>query len=1678
MEDIGFNDGVEDGFYEPQAPEKIKWSESAALEHTTKLSAADPSLTEAEADQMADDLATTGGSALEQESVQAQTEEELVNRYDTAAGLALDFGGDAALAVLGTRINVDPVQLVDDNATAAVMAGRDKLYTFDEISAIMDKEQEIEAARQEMLRNNSVFEGTLAGDFFDFLGAAIPLRQQIASISVGNMLEEKYGIDAGSPVEALIANGEYLDDIRQMIFDLPPHQQLEAIRDIMAAARDASDWAFGPNDFVRMGITDQLLQQYDSGYNPEDLDLGRGINNVISVLDAMVVGKFAKNAINGLRTSRTVVGGIAETSNASKLTRLNPEAGAAVQGAALADDTARTAGKLGTTPEDIVLDSLLPMYEEMGYASKVSEGLVENAKNVALRLKHRRHDLAVDLTDAEKTAQAFKTEQTLSNLKGFNFRGNSSSISRTDNLIVATTRFGKTGSAGFQADEIADAVQRLQRLYPEANITTDVITHAGKVRSITAKAATKTDEELIELIKQELKVEAEGAVKRADTTGSKVVRGNLEGAKYDVKKANAMIRYLRGEKGSRSVPRKWKDEADALVGEAQSAGTKRLRATAVKDVVKQLQAQKLDAEKVGNRAVEAEKAAKSGATAKSELSRLEQGQDLKSPEWRRRLKQLREENTTTITREEAISDPTNEFFINMKFTKEFDTTEAMLNLDDIYVGGKYAHYLADISSAFDKKIAQTIIRGFDEAQGTEKIMAEALEPFMKAGREAKAFALNAIKRGDKEGVAYRAEDLINDMPTSFSAKQKQQALDAYYSFRTTSDMVYAIKNNKLRNILEQDGYLRVVAGDVETVGKPWTGAKPTQAYDPVTKSMRPVAEIEQEGAQIYKVKSRIQTGENNYSNFIVVKEGDEVSALPQQVLKYRDGYVPRIYDEQYFVTMKDPSAYVDGVKAAAGKAPTVQTYAAKSAKEAKELVARLKGENPALEVDYRNSRELTAGESVSAYFNVERSTGGLFYSKRGEHLRDAADELAEVANPIEAMQRMVSSSARELTLDPVMELMRKRWLSAFGHMTDGKYPTSVELIRSNKLRSPELSKAQAAWNFIENAQNGGATTRNWRANMVRLGEWVEEKGFDSLGKRIRTTERDPFSVARGITHLSTIVLNPMRQIFIQAQGVLLNAGVDGFASAMAKSHQAPALLMATAIGKGKRQAGMALVRKLGLEKDAEFMAMMKGLDESGLIQAIDSHLLTRDALRAVDNELASSVLGRGVQASKNALATTANTIRRYGFDLGEQMNITSTYMVAFNRYKVQNGIKGVFKPNAQQLADIAGDARQMALTMSAPGAMGYQKGVLSLATQFLAVQHKAWLAGARGIPGISKYGNKVYTVAEGRKILLGQTLLYGATGWGLSELIDKGMEAFDVKLSPEAREHLHGGIYDYVANSLIEAITGEDTNLAFSENIAAGGGFQRAITALIFDPIMEERPLPELFLGPTLNTVSKLGSIVDIGMSIMGTAYNGEHLTEEQIDLFKNSAARMVSGYNNWFKGQIALRVGTWVNKNGQIIDPSLEATGTEAWAQALFGITDAEVKDYYSTVQDIKATKDGIKQTAKDFVDRVEQTMAMYDTVGTEYGYMAELTTALKLENILLSVLDPADRQAVMKEVLSQLKYRGMQSKIVDQLTKAAISGSLGSDLPNIADDMLRKGLIEPQDHQRIMDFIGSEFK
>jgi hypothetical protein len=874
------------------------------------------------------------------------------------------------------------------------------------------------------------------------------------------------------------------------------------------------------------------------------------------------------------------------------------------------------------------------------------------------------------------------------------------------------------------------------------------------------------------------------------------------------------------------------------------------------------------------------------------------------------------------------------------------------------VGGLFQETIRDVASRFPRNEVLATNRFNDLSLGLESALVRDLKKEFQGLKVSKdnQDALKAVELGGKEERVLKKSDFI-------AKGWDGRAWDKYQTLVRTFDAMFMLNDRRLRNSLRRENFQHLQSSDglwngfVKRVDPFVVRGSVSEMYDPVTRSIRTVdpdyiddlyAHGGYAGRLKYAESQKVQGGSKTVDYAIIdPRNGQLPRALPSRVLRKIPGYYPRIYKDKFFVqrTLKSGANTTRNGSRVANRNLEPDTIGtAKSRKDAEATVARMLADDPDGIYDYtfKLSDDLDTSTRSGAELDLARNNGQLFFSERGEHLKNLTSGLeSDILDPLESIAATARKISKTYAMEPYLRSAEAEFVRRYGDTVLLPNPVTGKLevpqldqidaliqSRGNAALDAEVASAKARARH-HNFQKGvvGTVERNWRGAMMYLASHFDNITGGRSSRLLlndRVLNNDPSRVMRSLGFQAFIVYNPLRQLFMQGAQSLYLAGVDpGYVFGKMYRDGVAVTMQALAARNGRQTNIASVAKKLGVDnKEAE--AVVDAVVKSGVLDSVDAHQFVNNGLR--------SVLGRE-SVPVAAVSSLSRNLKAVGFGLGEQVNLTNSWMVAYRKLKNSGAIKGA--QSIEDRARISSLARDYALSMTTSGALAYQRGYLSMMLQFMSFSHKAWLGVLPEFLG----GNKAFSSAQKAKIFASQVALFGATGAGFTGLAQWGIENFykgdplDPDSADKVAQLMAGGLVDYSFNRLLESITEEEgAGVSVSGSIAPLNDPLFTVRDVLVDVFRGETDVAAAFLGPSSSVVSKIQKATEATVGVMRVSDG----TLQDIGDKLEPWLEIASGYSNYTKARFAAKHGGFDVGNQGL--PVISATSQEAFMKGLFG--------------------------------------------------------------------------------------------------------------------------------------------
>lgn len=1556
------------------------------------------------------------------------------NHTDQSIQDGLDAGREMLHRANPNRVDEAYAETVASSASELTEDPRRRRYLREslgtlakDLATVQTSQEEIERIRNEAIAS---FDPSLASAAADFAGLLLPFAENDAIARVLTKVNEDIRFmdderGALAWVGDRVLTGELINKWQDHFATLRPEEQAEAVRLVVDNIMEEGGVFLEHNDMMKLGAIQMLTQA------PEGFNLDRTIGNLVGVLDAVGVGVLARR---GLRTVRGV--NAIDVANSG-----NPEAAAALVREALDDVSGETAKALGTSPEELlrmvgpkgVNDVLKTGPEHLQVSTTRVDEIVRDASQGGVVVTQRGRDKVLD-----------KIRERMDAVQKSVVHASKTVIEPLSNIGVGYKAvFGRNATHGY-----TDAFEAMEEV---GTLSTAMNTGVENIKILRSDVSTGR---LVELQGSGARLE-EGVGSVRGTPSKQVTLKTTDGA--------VMGRMDLLDEGNDLVL----DIIDVAADfQKQGIGTG-------------LHLHAINIARRSGKTLASSKLMSPGSV--GVFRKLEElGFTIEKNPNVKTINPPGNEGTLVSTDGRPVFRVVGDVPGNMTAMRELvgdDLTKAVVNaeageyfiqvsgshrysgFDALWSGSQttvlsginaiFGRWTGDINSIFNKSAAMRAFASEDISQGVRQRLNRLLEePFKGMKTAEKRAVMEIMLEGSKEGKVYSYGELVSKFGVDGRVSDKVVA--GYRAIIQVNNALHRIADNKMRILLENKGMRTLHIGDYRAFARPIDDVDGAfdevlegddglrHVYDPETDTIVRLSESElvdlyDKGGKIGRLNSEEMVG-NQATDFVLARgrSTGEFTGLPDNVLRYEPGYFTRIYKDGYFVD-RVQTVTKNGK---AGKTHTNTLHSAGSLTEAKRMAAKLVREaeeagEQGVEFRFRRGRELQTTARDEADMAVKDFEGRLIYSRRGDRLTTELGESA-IEDPITATQRAIGSLSQRAVRGDWLTGMRKEFVQEFADELKAAgiiNPGAMSLPQLNKaVQSADIAsiparrlkemKAQIGYiNQMDNVSTPHAEL--WRGWMVGMAEWLEGVPLGRHLQPVAMAARNttPIDVARTAAFTMFLVGNPIRQAFLQSQQILFLSGLNPkyiFGGGMSKD------LVGLRYGLAKIDTAdwsvtrQRMAKALGQTED-EYEQMVREFRSSGISSNIDSHQFVAGNFEEMFGVGPSRMNAFGTKAVET-VKYPLRFAKRVGFDFGEINNLSMTWLVARRRFKDKTGR---LPRTADEMNSVGAEARQLALGMNRSGELQYQRGLASLSTQFLSIQHKAFFAMLPAAMG----GNRSITAAEKARIAMGQAVIFGSAGFGVQEIYDSlRRHHFDGEEIPKkADDILRGGFMDYGVNKILESVWGDDTDLSISSNWAAGSG-PIVQTAEMLDKLVTLN-WEELAFGASFSAGERINNTIGLAKA----AWQQPDLdTEDRVLETLAVLPEVFSGYSNYAKTKAHLAM-TEATANM----PGVHLTVQEALAKRWLGIGTNKEQDYWNLLLDVKEIEAAIKDDARKAHDSAYELAKRFD-VDENYDarlFARKMSQMLRLGNTGLDQMEVATRVNEFHRLARQQRRPGEES-------------------------------------------------
>ena len=907
----------------------------------------------------------------------------------------------------------------------------------------------------------------------------------------------------------------------------------------------------------------------------------------------------------------------------------------------------------------------------------------------------------------------------------------------------------------------------------------------------------------------------------------------------------------------------------------------------------------------------------------------------------------------------------------------------------------------DSTVSYVRRIANAITK-IDLRRGeAEKVLSDILKPLTSlsnTGSRNKVW--NVLKKEELDAPA-RGRDLDEaEIYKAFDGNVEEIA--AYNAVRKMYKTVYAIRNLNYRNHLKKGGYMTLRGlDDVDNWVRPITKDKKiaevkTVWYEPEG-TIVSLMDLERRGIQVdifesFSPKKAFAPDRKTrqQTQYMAAPKGKaELQPLPDTVLNDVPGYLGRAQTAQYSIE-RVRKVIVNGKKEKIGELLKV----ADNIKSAEERVAELQAAGKGT-FQWRRNDSPGAETFIAEEMKQLHDYGMLTNTKLRRDLNklDITEKMA-MKPPEDILNDVKQTIAKTVSMNEFIDYSSAKWADTYGHLVKGglmPWGRDIPWRKDLKL-TPEVINAQKkAIKFqqkiklvagIDEDQIGKKLQTKLQGiseYLSRSSRNIEKKSGKGLirvplldlgsAAAARLGSRDLVSDSKFLGHLSYIIANPARQLFMQAGSGLLYKGVEHgtkyFASGRASADQTLLSLVRmtenvnTTARNNVVKAYSGITGK-SVKETEDYIQLYK---DSGLMSSMSNHQYLESATKGPTGFRGhAGNLAEAAGFGQKSARTIKNTGRflsakasGYGFEAGEEFHRMAAFNAVYNKNLVNGTLAG------KTAIDLGREASQLAGNMGAANKAAFQNGAWGVPAQFLSHSTRMISLMMPTNKWTSYVASPIISNKEKAKIAAWSSALFGTGGWGISNMMGELAEDAGIEIDEGVQNRLEEGVVGLVAEAALSGLGGSDLDLNISDSIAPLSGVFGDVDVVVNwdENTRASTPIGKyaaagiaIMLRNPKGLVENLGPGIDLGGKIMDVTQRSidifdapQFATGEKIELEMRNFATLIPGLNNILQARLMVETSAYLDRNGNEI---AKATVADALGKALLGVNGGDVEAYY----------------------------------------------------------------------------------------------------------------------------------
>lgn len=851
---------------------------------------------------------------------------------------------------------------------------------------------------------------------------------------------------------------------------------------------------------------------------------------------------------------------------------------------------------------------------------------------------------------------------------------------------------------------------------------------------------------------------------------------------------------------------------------------------------------------------------------------------------------------------------------------------------------KFSNFLESSSSMLAPFVQRMRTLAVLKGSAKEQTVQKMILPYTKLSKSSRQKVDDLLIKGDKDEEVFMVRDLIGDYTP--------EEIAGYLSYRNLMRADLAGKEADLYQKFMSEGFNRFasVGGknmplrQVDNYG----GLKTDKVFDSASGKFIDAPDVAKlpKGTILVELPDWLEEA-GDVTRYALVKHKDTMTLPQTGLMPARKGYLPVEYKGNYWIrqsiTKQTASGTVTVMK-------PIQVF--KTKREAKAALEALHAEGKYLNLSVKDidlAKELKEGATAPNVFDLEDS----YFAQRSHFSKKTDASL--LSTPSEVLERVVSNKIPGYSINITVRNMKERFMKRYEgniHPDTRGFPNEANLVEG-PLGGPSLAEARVAWKQIQlYATTATNSDRAMRRAYLKMADWMEnvpggQYMDDMFSSAAQTNKYTVGNLTKRVAFTTQIALNPFAQFFIQGSHLLFASGLDPAAAQKAFRTGYAIAFQGEAAEKVTAQA-----IKISGYSQAEYNVLKNLYDKAGL-GVISNAVQVDDISDRMFKMAATKPVHQGI-----------HVLQRLGFENGERLNRANMLVFAAERYAKESG-KKLTQLTEKELSDIAAKSLDYGFNMTRADTYAYQRGLLSAATQYWSVRHKA----VQTVFGRNRSLN--LTGKERARLAAGQLAWFGSEGLGVGYMVNQMIEASGLNPEDEDLRHaIHGGLTDLLINQMIQSTTGGDPSISVASRISPMSDMDYSIMALMHLPFADDRgTILEDFMGASYSPWSKF---FQVGTEV-GRIYElGDTNSEENVMNALKVASEIVPSIGNVMSKTIIER-GLHYKINRQSGNKTF-LTVEEYRAKQIFGVQSYAERANRLSYEREKSIKEASDDAAKPY--------------------------------------------------------------------------------------------------------------